>query len=80
MSQAFLLAGARNVVATLWQVEDEGAAEFAAHFYLNLASLSPAQALAAAQREMMATARFSAPYYWAGYVLSGDGRIRAPGG
>ena len=34
---------------------------------------------AAAQRRLMMSARFSAPYYWAGYVLSGDGRVQLAG-
>jgi len=80
LAQAFLVAGAHNVIATLWEVEDEGAAEFAASFYRNLASLPATSALAATQRQMMSSARFGAPYYWAGYVLSGDGLVRAGGG
>jgi len=79
LGQAFLDAGARNVIATLWQVEDEGAAEFADRFYRELASKPAGQALAAAQRQLMTSARFSAPYYWAGYVLSGDGRVQLAG-
>jgi len=76
LAQAFLDAGARNVIATLWPVEDEGAAEFADRFYRELASRPADQALAVAQRQMMMNQRYGAPYYWAGYVLSGDGRIR----
>ena len=73
LAQAFLFAGARSVVATLWPIADEGAAEFATRFYSHLARRSPPEALAAAQREMLAGGRHSAPYYWAAYQVSGDG-------
>jgi len=73
LAQAFLYAGARNVVATLWRVADESAAEFAGHFYDGLRTLGAAEALAAAQRRMLADARYQAPYFWASYQVSGDG-------
>jgi CHAT domain-containing protein/tetratricopeptide (TPR) repeat protein len=73
LAQAFLFAGARSVVATLWPIADEGAAEFATRFYTHLAKESPPEALAAAQREMLAGGNRSAPYYWAAYQVSGDG-------
>ena len=73
LAQAFLFAGARSVVATLWPIADEGAAEFATRFYTHLARRSPPEALAAAQREMLAGGSRSAPYYWAAYQVSGDG-------
>jgi CHAT domain-containing protein/Tfp pilus assembly protein PilF len=75
LAQAFLYAGARNVVATLWPVEDAGAAAFAERFYRKLPSRSPPQALAEAQREMLNDAKYHAPYYWAGYALSGTGEL-----
>lgn len=71
LAQAFLFAGAGSVVATLWPVEDRGAAAFAERFYSAYASRSAAEALALAQRAMMADARFPAPYHWAGYRISG---------
>ncbi|HVE32544.1 MAG TPA: CHAT domain-containing protein, partial [Gemmatimonadaceae bacterium] len=73
LAQAFLFSGARNVVATLWRIDDRGAAEFARGFYGSLSSSSPSIALAAAQRSFIASSRYAAPYYWAGYVLSGSG-------
>jgi CHAT domain-containing protein len=75
LAQAFLFAGARNVVATLWRIDDEGASEFARRFYVNLATQSPASALSSAQRELVRDSRYSSPYYWAGYVLSGSGSL-----
>jgi CHAT domain-containing protein len=73
LARAFLYAGARNVVATLWRVDDAGAAAFAGEFYRRLATDGPVEALAEAQRAMAAGVRWAAPYYWAGYTVAGDG-------
>jgi len=73
LAQAFLYAGTRDVIATLWQIEDDGAANFAGRFYGQLRSSSSADALARTQREMIRDTRFTAPYYWASYVISGEG-------
>jgi CHAT domain-containing protein/Tfp pilus assembly protein PilF len=73
LAQAFLYAGAGNVIATLWRVEDEGAADFARLFYTDLVTSDPAAALAGAQRAMIASGDRNAPYYWAAYRLSGTG-------
>ena len=75
LAQAFLYAGARNVVATLWRIEDEGAAAFAGRFYEYLQRMSPSEALARAQREMMTHESYGAPYHWAGYQLAGSGEL-----
>lgn len=74
LAEAFLYAGARNVVSTLWRIEDRGAASFASSFYSALGTKSPVEALGAAQRAMLAGRDYASPYYWAGYVISGDGR------
>jgi CHAT domain-containing protein/tetratricopeptide (TPR) repeat protein len=73
LASAFLYAGARSVVATLWRVDDRGAAELAERFYRQFPGASAAEALAMAQRELLADPRWRAPYYWAGYVVSGGG-------
>jgi CHAT domain-containing protein/tetratricopeptide (TPR) repeat protein len=73
LAQAFLYAGTGDVIATLWQIADDGAADFAGRFYTDLHTSSPADALARTQREMIHDRRFGAPYYWAPYVISGEG-------
>jgi CHAT domain-containing protein len=73
LAQAFLYAGTRDVIATLWKIEDDGAAAFASRFYTNLRTSSPSDALALAQREMIRDSRFGAPYHWASYAISGEG-------
>lgn len=77
LAQAFLYAGAGNVVATLWPVEDAGAAAFAEQFYRHLSGRSPAVALAHAQRAMLGNQRYKAAYFWAGYQLAGNNGHRA---
>jgi CHAT domain-containing protein len=61
LAQAFLYAGARSVVATLWRIEDGAAATFAQQFYENLRRMPPSDALAAAQRSMLANPKYASP-------------------
>jgi CHAT domain-containing protein/tetratricopeptide (TPR) repeat protein len=79
LATAFLAAGAGQVVATLWAIPDSGAAVFAARFYANVGRSGTAEALASAQRALMAQARFKHPYYWAGYRVAGSEFIRRHG-
>ena len=67
-------AGARRVIASLWQVSDVATAELMKKFYAGLVQrrLPPAAALRQAQREMARDPRWAAPYFWAGFVLQGD--------
>jgi len=72
LTRAFLHAGAKRVVATLWPVDDWATAAFMERFYERLAAGErPALALAAAQRAMRDTPATSHPFFWAGFVLSG---------
>ena len=73
LAQAFLYAGTRNVMATLWRIDDKGAAAFAERFYRHLARMPPADALSAAQQDLLKRPRYGSPYYWAAYQMSGDG-------
>lgn len=73
LTQAFLHAGAANVLASLWKVDDVGTAELMKLYYTLLITggHSPAGALRRAQLQMRQTKRWSDPYYWAGFVLQG---------
>jgi CHAT domain-containing protein len=74
LSRAFLSAGAPAVVATLWPVDDEATGLLMTRFYSNLSSgMGRAASLSAAQKATRA--RYSHPYFWAGFILTGD-----PGG
>jgi CHAT domain-containing protein len=73
LSRAFLLAGAKAVVSTLWSVDDEHSLFLMTRFYAHLAAHEPiAAALAAAKRDMLNKFGHElAPYYWAAFTLEG---------
>lgn len=73
IAPAWLMAGVPTVVATQWNVDDRATAEFMRRFYAALArSNAVGAALQQAQREMRASAEWSAPRFWAGFVVLGD--------
>ncbi len=75
LTQAFFLAGAQRVLGTLWPADDEATSALMKHFYQALQTThSPPAALRLAQAQLAATPRWHAPYYWAGFSLSGDWR------
>jgi CHAT domain-containing protein/Tfp pilus assembly protein PilF len=75
LTQAFFAAGSQRVLGTLWEVDDQATSEWMRHFYQSLKKThSPATALHDAQKAMAADPQWSAPYYWAGFVLAGDWR------
>lgn len=68
--RAFQFIGAKDVVGTLWRVDDEASAVFMEHFYEGLLKGREAsEALCEAQVRMRATEKWSHPYFWAGYVV-----------
>jgi CHAT domain-containing protein len=69
LAQAFLFAGARNVVATLWRVNDAGAVMIAESFYRYLRNgLTAEEALSRSQRDAI---RRRGDYTWAAYAIWG---------
>jgi len=75
LARAFLSAGARNVVATLWPVDDRATAELMEQFYESFgAGSDPTASLARAQRTLLATSANAHPFYWAGFVAIGGAR------
>jgi CHAT domain-containing protein len=77
ISRGFLYAGAARLVTTLWDVDDASTADLMARFYgamLGPHALSPAAALRAAQRGMIAGGRWNAPLRWAAFTLQGEWR------
>jgi CHAT domain-containing protein/tetratricopeptide (TPR) repeat protein len=74
LARGFLYAGARQVLASLWKVDDRATAVFMERFYVALLRdhLSAPAALRRAQNEMAEDAVWRSPRYWAGFVLEGD--------
>ena len=69
LTQAFLDAGARRLVVTLWQVPDRGTERLMTRFYRELRQTDPAEALARAQRKAIESGE--APFAWAPFVVVG---------
>jgi len=79
LSSAFLAAGVSSVVATLWPVEDRSTALFMHCFYAALSRGEPAgEALRTAKQALADRSAYRAPFYWAGFVLSGDPEVELP--
>lgn len=75
LTRAFQFAGARVVAASLWTAPDDATALLMDVFYAELRRGRPAdEALAGAQRRLLADAGTAHPYFWAGFVLDGDAR------
>lgn len=73
-SQGFLYAGARRVMVSLWQVDDESTAVLMERFYraLFLEEMTPSAALRQAQDQLRKDARWRHPRHWAAFVLIGE--------
>ena len=73
IARAFLSAGARSVLVTLWAIDDEATMEFMRIFYRHLADRSSASvALHRAMKVLRESERFGDMKYWAPFVLIGD--------
>jgi len=74
LTHSFISADAKSVVASLWKVDDRATAALMSNFYEGMLQkgMTPAAALRAAKLKMMRETQWSAPYYWAGFVLQGE--------
>jgi CHAT domain-containing protein/predicted negative regulator of RcsB-dependent stress response len=76
LTRAFMYAGAPTVGVSLWSVADKSTADLMTDFYQRLLSTSAASttsgALRGAQLAMISGKKYSAPFYWAPFVLVGD--------
>lgn len=72
LNRAFVFAGTRQVLSTLWRVDDVSTAVLMKHFYRNMGGMDRAEALRQAQ--LAVRSRHPHPAHWAGVVLSGDWR------
>jgi CHAT domain-containing protein/tetratricopeptide (TPR) repeat protein len=77
LTRGFFSAGARQILVSLWPVEDRATAELMKRFYREMlgAGRPPAAALREAQIAMWRDERWRPAYYWAGFILQGDWRL-----
>ena len=73
IARAFLGAGARSVIASLWAIDDEATLAFMRHFYKHLVKgQSASKSLHEAMKMMRESDDFNAVKYWAPFMLIGD--------
>ncbi|HEU4714854.1 MAG TPA: CHAT domain-containing tetratricopeptide repeat protein [Pyrinomonadaceae bacterium] len=76
-SWAMFIAGVPSIVVSQWKVESAGTRDLMVNFHRSLIS-SPAQTKSGALRQaalkLMRNPETSHPFYWAGFVMVGDGR------
>ncbi|HSE19264.1 MAG TPA: CHAT domain-containing tetratricopeptide repeat protein [Pyrinomonadaceae bacterium] len=74
LTRAFMYAGARRVVVSLWNVNDKATASLMQRLYAGMlrGDKTPAAALRAAQIEMLRTRQWQSPYFWAAFVMQGE--------
>jgi CHAT domain-containing protein len=79
LAGGFLAAGARRVVASHWSVDDRSTAELVGAFFEEVTKarsggrVSFARALQKARQQVRSRPEWSAPFYWAPFVLVGPG-------
>ncbi len=79
LTQAFLVAGARAVVATAWPVDDGVSAAFTRAFYAGLdQGLSVGAAVEDAVARLREHPATSHPRHWAPWTVYGDASVRPP--
>jgi CHAT domain-containing protein/tetratricopeptide (TPR) repeat protein len=74
LTRAFMYAGARRVVVSLWNVNDKATAVLMQRLYAGMlrSGKTPAAALRAAQIELLRTRQWQSPYFWAPFVMQGE--------
>jgi len=74
LPQAFLLAGAKKTIVSLWQVDDFSTAEFMIEMYKHLLSdkKSPEASINLVKRTFIDNPKLNHPFYWSPFVLFGN--------
>jgi CHAT domain-containing protein len=75
LPEAFLISGAKSVVASLWSADDNSTLALMTRFYVHIAEgQDTATALRDAKLDLLSKyGPEASSYYWAGFVLVGDG-------
>lgn len=76
LGKAFRYAGCENIVMSLWKVNDRTTADVMKIFFRNLSSgMGKSEALRHAKLSFISDPKnrhFAHPYYWSGFILTGD--------
>lgn len=83
LSEAFFHAGARNMLISHWQVPSAATAQLMSSLFTSLGPQmagGSAEALRAAQLGMIARPQTAHPFFWAAFVVMGDGAATAAPG
>jgi CHAT domain-containing protein len=71
LRRAFVLAGAKTLVMSLWKVPDEPTRELMEDFYHRLLA-GEGRADALWQAQLALTVKYPEPYYWGAFICQGD--------
>ncbi len=77
LAWSLMVAGARNVVVSQWKVESASTTDLTVEFYKSLREPEmpdKAEALRRAALKLRRNPNYSHPFYWAGFVLVGNGK------
>jgi len=74
LARGFSYAGTKNVIASLWQTEDNSSARIFNNFYSNLSNNNFSAALHHSKLALLnnGSVATASPYYWAGYIYIGS--------
>lgn len=79
LRRALVLAGAESQIMSLWKVDDDATRQLMVDLYKQLqAGASRSTALRQVQLRLLQTAEYRHPFFWAGFILSGDWRAIEP--
>jgi len=69
LQRAFMIAGAKSVIMSLWSVSDEKTQQLMTLFYTNMIKNQMSKENALRQAKLEIKKMYPQPYYWAGFVL-----------
>ena len=79
LAWALFVAGCPTTVVSQWKVESSSTTELMLEFHRNLRTgATKSDALRRAELKLMKDRRFNHPFYWAGFIVVGDGGIASP--